>query len=400
MSNHPKAYTEAMGVLDIFIVGLIWLLTTNGYARGFFRQAGSLAGLVVGLLAGAAVAAQLAHSIHSAQYRALTAIAVIIIITILFTRLGEWAGLYLARLLHHVRLTRLDKIAGGVLGVVVGLVSVWLLAAMLMRLPVQTLQAQIHQSAIVRALDQILPPAPETLARFGRILAKGGFPQVFTDLEPTPEPPVAGPTPAAVNAAASAGRLSTVRIEGLGCGGVVEGSGFVAGTDLVVTNAHVVAGIAEPVVFDAAGPHPATPVWFDPALDFAVLRTNGLSARPLPLAAGNVSRGTSGAVLGYPGGGPLSVAPAAVLGERIALGRDIYDRNLVRRNIYELQSTIRPGNSGGPVVASNGSVIGVVFAASVVRGDLGYALTSSEAAPGLARAAANQAVSTGPCAAP
>lgn len=389
-----------MDLLDFFIILLVVALAIRGYAAGFFRQAGSLSGLLLGLIVGAALAPLLARFFGGAQLRAIIAWSVILVAVVAFTGLGEWAGLRVAQLLHRIKLRAIDKFAGAALGVGVGLVAVWLLAAMTMNLPIGGLRQQIHQSAILRALDATLPPAPEVLARFGRIIAPNGFPQVFTGLEPPPQPPVTGPNAAAVNMAASTGRASTVRIEGLGCGGIVGGSGFVAAPSLVATNAHVVAGISNPVVFDGAGPHPATTVWFDPDLDFAVLRVGGLSATPLPLLPGDVPRGTPGAVLGYPGGGPLTVSPAAVLGERVAVGRDIYDQGLVRRTIYELQADVRPGNSGGPVVASQGAVLGVVFAASQVQGGIGYALTSREAAPGLARAATNGAVSTGTCATP
>lgn len=388
-----------MDLLDFFIILLAAAFAARGYAAGFFRQAGSLSGLLLGLIVGAALAPVLARFFQGAQLRAIIAWSIILIVVVVFSGLGEWAGWRAAYLLHRIKLTAVDKFAGAALGVAVSLVAVWLFAAMTMNLPLGGLQQQIHRSAILRALDSTLPPAPEVLARFGRLIAPNGFPQVFTGLEPTPQPPVSGPNADAVNTAASTGRASTVRIEGLGCGGVVSGSGFVAAPSLVATNAHVVAGISNPVVFDGAGPHPATTVWFDPDLDFAVLRVGGLSATPLPLLPSDVPRGTPGAVLGYPGGGPLTVSPAAVLGERVAVGRDIYDQGLVRRNIYELQADVRPGNSGGPVVAPQGAVFGVVFAASLVQGGIGYALTSRETAPGLARAATNSAVSTGACAA-
>jgi S1-C subfamily serine protease len=259
------------------------------------------------------------------------------------------------------------------------------------------LASGIQNSRVLQALDRVLPPAPDVLARVERAIGVGNFPRVFTGLEPSPAPPVTGPNAAAVNAAAAAGRAATVRIEGLGCGGLLEGSGFVAGPGLVATNAHVVAGVDNPAVVDASGAHRAVVVLFDPKLDFAVLRTSGLSATPLHLASGIDSRGTVGAVLGYPGGGNFTVSPAAILGEQPALGRDIYDSGLIRRDIYSLQSVVRPGNSGGPLITPSGSVIGVVFAMSTTDNNLGYALTSAEVIPDLTHAATAGPVSTGPC---
>jgi S1-C subfamily serine protease len=138
-------------------------------------------------------------------------------------------------------------------------------------------------------------------------------------------------------------------------------------------------------------------VLLDPNMDFAVLRVSGLSASPLRVASTNQARGTVGAVLGYPGGGAFTVSPAAVLDRRIAIGRNIYDSGLIHRDIYVLQSVVRPGNSGGPVVTPDGTVIGVVFATSTVNGNIGYALTSAEVQHDLSLAATAGAVPTGAC---
>jgi S1-C subfamily serine protease len=256
---------------------------------------------------------------------------------------------------------------------------------------------EIQTSRILQALDRSLPPAPDVLARLDRALGSGALPRVFTGLEPSPPTAVTGPNAAAVQAAAAAGRAATVRVEGLGCGGLLEGSGFVAGDGLVATNAHVVAGVDRPVVVDAKGTHRATVVLFDPDLDFAVLRTTNLAAAPLPLASSNSARGTVGAALGYPGGGDFTVQPAAVLDRRIAIGRNIYGSGLIRRDIYTLQAVVRPGNSGGPLVTPDGTVIGVIFATSTVNGNIGYALTSSEVLSDLHAAANSGTVATGAC---
>ena len=134
---------------------------------------------------------------------------------------------------------------------------------------------------MIRWLDDELPPVPDVAARLGRITDPLGFPRVFAGLEPTPAAPVTGPLPAQVRAAAAAAARSTVRIRGVGCGGVLVGSGWVAAPGLVVTNAHVVAGIADPVVEDADGEHRAVAVVFDPDTDVAILRTSGLDGPPL-----------------------------------------------------------------------------------------------------------------------
>jgi S1-C subfamily serine protease len=200
-----------------------------------------------------------------------------------------------------------------------------------------------------------------------------------------------------VTAAAASAKAATVKVEVAACGGFQAGSGFVIGPGLVVTNAHVVAGMDGAQVIDAAGRHDASVVLFDPDLDIAVLRTSGLAAPALPISAGVVPRGTLAVVLGYPGNGNFTADSAAVLERQTAVGRNIYDVGLIRRDIYVLQSVVRPGNSGGPLVGTDGTVIGVVFATSTTDPAIGYALTSEEIMPDLAIARTSGPTSAGAC---
>jgi S1-C subfamily serine protease len=201
-----------------------------------------------------------------------------------------------------------------------------------------------------------------------------------------------------VSRAAAAGQPGTVRIVGQGCGVLVEGSGFVAADHYVVTNAHVVAGIRAPNVQKNGESQAAIPVLFDPKMDIAVLYVGDTPGTVLSLDRKDAKRGAGGAVLGYPGGGPFHVEPAAVLQEIQAVGRDIYGRAKVTRSVLELQSEVRPGNSGGPLVLADGTVAGVVFAGSITDQEIGYALTSSEVLPLLQRAEGEtDRVGTGSC---
>jgi S1-C subfamily serine protease len=149
----------------------------------------------------------------------------------------------------------------------------------------------------------------------------------------------------------------------------------VVAPDLVVTNAHVVAGIPHPTVDDRTGIHDTTVVYFDPSYDLAVLRTD-VTEPPLSLDAQTVPRSTQAAILGYPEGGPFAFGPAGVMAEFQAQGRDIYGQGLTVRDVYEIDAQVRPGNSGGPLVLPNGTVIGVVFSRSTTSGTVGYALAS------------------------
>lgn len=183
---------------------------------------------------------------------------------------------------------------------------------------------------------------------------------------------------------------------GEGCGHIQEGSGFVAADGYIVTNAHVVAGLDEPRVLSLNRDQSAITVLFDPELDLAVLLIEQSPGPALPFA--ETDRGGAGAVLGYPGGGPLDVSPAAVLRAFEAVGRDIYGRGEAERSVLELQAEVRPGNSGGPFVLANGTVGGVVFAASTTDDEVGYAIAAGEVAPRVQQVVGtSREVDTGPC---
>ena len=226
-----------------------------------------------------------------------------------------------------------------------------------------------------------------------------GFPQVFTGLEPSLPTNTPLPNLGSLTAAVQKDRASVVKIEGRGCGGIVEGSGFVASSGFVVTNAHVVAGVANPVVLDANGEHATEVVWFDPNFDLAVLRVSGLAGKPLDIDTAHAPNGTASVVLGYPGGGPFSAAPATVLSDFTAVGRNIYGQGATSRDVYGIKATVIPGNSGGPLVNRSGAVIGVVFAESTTYNQVGYALATPQVVTELHQAEArNTPVGTGQCA--
>jgi S1-C subfamily serine protease len=206
------------------------------------------------------------------------------------------------------------------------------------------------------------------------------------------------PSPSSAEAIAQPVVGSVVKIFSAGCGGYVEGTGFTVAPGVVVTNAHVIAGTASPGIIVGTRSYSATPVVVDPRLDVAVLRTSAPLGPALRLETQIAPRGTQGAVIGYPENGALRVSQAAVAASFNALGRDIYGGGLITRQVYELSATILPGNSGGPVVAADGKVLGVVFSRSTVAAGVGYALTAQAVSGAVAKGVASTtAVSTGAC---
>jgi S1-C subfamily serine protease len=389
-----------VNLVDLVVVAVVVAALVHGARVGALAQVLGFAGFWVGLVAGSAVAPVLSRQFGSPLAQQLVGLAAPLVGAAVLASVGHRLATGAWSFLRRVRLATVDGAAGSVLAGAASLLSVWLVGFMLAAGPWPAVAREIQRSTILGALDRSLPGPPSVLARIQRLLDRSGFPQVFAGLEPGLGPAVALPGDPGVRAAVERAGASIVRIVGRGCGGLLEGSGFVAAPGLVVTNAHVVAGIAHPVVEDRRGRHPAAPVLFDPALDLAVLRAGDLAGPPLALETAIVSRGTAGAVLGYPGGGAFRAGPAAVRRSTVAVGRDIYGGGVTTRTVYELEAVVRPGNSGGPVVVPDGRVIGVVFSRSVGQPDVGYALVGGDVAPRLRRAAASSAsVGTGSCAA-
>ncbi len=300
--------------------------------------------------------------------------------------------------LRAVHLGGVDRALGAALAGGATVMVAWLLGGLLATSPTPAVAALAQRSLVLRSVDSALPPLPGVLAEVQRVFGDHGMPLPFAGFEPDPD---SQPLPPAsvVDALAARAAAAVVRVQGPGCGGTVTGSGVVLAPGVVVTNAHVVAGVRAVEVVEGDAARPARVVLFDPDADLALLKVSGLQAAPLPLAGDDARSGDAGVVLGYPGGGPFDAQPAVVLSRQQALGRDIYGDDLVWRTVYVVGSVIRPGNSGGPLVGPGGAVLGVVFASSRRSDDVGYALTASEVRPRLSEAATlDQPVSTGGCA--
>jgi len=389
-----------MDWLDGIIIIVLAAAIIRGLDSGFVRQLFSAVGFISGLFLGALIENKLIHVSHTTTSRAWLSVLVIVGCGVMLLTIAELAANALKSRIQLTKVDKVDRELGAGVAALAILATVWLGSSIFTNTPFPTVQQQIRDSAIISKLNSVMPAAPNVIAKVGHVITSNGFPQVFTGTEPEPtKSNVTTPDMGELSAAVEKTKDSVVKIEGEGCGGIVEGSGFVAGDGLVVTNAHVVAGVAKPKVVDKNGTHRTTVIWFDPDLDMAVLRALDLAGKPLPLVNQTADTGTEAAVLGYPGGGAFKADPAAIIDAFTATGRNIYNQETATREIYSMKADVISDNSGGPLINKNGEVIGVIFAHSVAYQHVGYSLTMPQVINELSQAKTNiEPVGTGSCA--
>ncbi|MEO5884568.1 MAG: MarP family serine protease [Candidatus Limnocylindrales bacterium] len=392
-----------MNPFDLIAILLVILAVVLGFRSGALPQVGGLLGAVGG---GVLVVLALPVLIDPLEtidptFRPLVVLVGLLAAVGLGESIGSAVGRAVAGSLGAGVLGAADRIAGAVVGAAQALLIVWLAGGLLAIGPVPRLTEAAQTSTAVRGLNALLPPPGEIAAELGVLLDASGLPEVFVGFEPLPRPPVVLPLDATARAIAALAQASTYRISAATCGLASSGSGVVVAREYLVTNAHVVAGArADAVqVVSAEGTHrDARVVLFDPNLDVAVLHAPGLNAPALRFAASDPRRETVGAALGYAGGGPLTIVPAAVAGAYPATGRDIYGTSTVRRQILELHARIDRGDSGGPFVLTDGTIGGLVFAEARTDDEVGYALAPTDVAARIAPAIGRTGgVDTGDC---
>jgi S1-C subfamily serine protease len=385
-------------LLDFVIVALLALAAWTGFRRGAVLQLFTYLGLLIGLVVGAVLAPKFASLAKDQFWQSVIALGTFFAMAGLGDALGWIIGSRFYRITRASKLGVVDAAGGSILGVIAVLLAAWFIAYNLSNGPFPSVSRQIRGSAIVRGVNDLLPNPPYVLGEIKKFLNKFGFPEVFAGIPPAPSGPVQEPSGAQARRAFDHVADSTARVEGNACGRIQEGSSFVVAPHYVLTNAHVVAGMQSPNVQFRGRTENATTVLFDPRIDIAILRVGTTPGPVLHLDGQEVGRGAKGAVAGYPGGGGPQGQPAAVRRLLHAVGKDIYGRSTVTRDVYELQSVVRPGNSGGPFALVDGAVAGVVFAASTTEPNVGYAITSTEFLPDVNRAIGHtNAVSTDGC---
>jgi hypothetical protein len=376
--------------LDWIIIAFTVLMAVWGFGQGLIAGGLALAGFAVGAFVGSRLGPLLLEEGSHSEYAPLFALFGALTLGALFASGLELVGFQLRHRLPE-ELGLVDGVGGGVLVACLGLFLVWIAGAVALQTPgARELREPIQRSAILRQLNAVLPPSGPILQALARF-----------DAFPTIRGPSANVAPPTARIARdpevrAAGR-SVLRVLGTACGLGVQGSGWVVGDGLVVTNAHVVAGQDDTTVqLRGEGSLDAEAVWYDPRNDLAILRVPELEGTPALRVNVNAQPGTSAAVLGFPLNGDYDVRPARLGQTATVITQDSYGRGPLVRLITSIRGRVRHGNSGGPVVDGSGRVVATIFAASTGRQRTGYGVPDSVLKRALGRLRGR--VDTGPCA--
>ena len=390
-----------MNPVDAIVLVMLALGLLAGARAGLLGPvlglAGALAGFALMLVAASLLHEQLQEIKQPA--RALAALLGVVAFVAIGETIGAAAGATISRRIRFSPLRPLDIAGGAVVGAAHVALLVWLLAALASSGVSPALGPAARDSVASRSATERLPPPGAVAGRILDLRAVTDLPGLFAGLEPAPAAPVDLPGDSAVAELAASAEASTAKVTSAGCGpGLSVGSGFFVSAQHAVTNAHVVAGGSTISVNVAGSELEAVVVAFDPSSDLALVYVPQAAAPALALSSDVPRRGTAAAALGYPGGGELTVTPAAVTATYDFIGPNIYGQGAHSHSVVELQAGIRRGNSGGPLVVAPGVVGAVVFGASTASADVGYAIGADAAREAIGRfIGATAPVDTGPC---
>jgi S1-C subfamily serine protease len=386
-------------VLDLILILALLSYLVYGLRNGFLVTAGGIAGFAAGAVAAFFAVPLVSGFVEDSGWRLTAIVAAAVVLVVLGHGLGTMVGRQIRGAMRIRPLRAADRLVGGAANVVVSALVMSMLAFSISSLGVPLVSQQLAESKVIRFIDGLTPtPVKATMAQLRSAVIGNGIPTLIEGLEQGPVVPVPNAstdTPALNRAAESVLRIAGTAYE---CGQNQTGTGFVVSEDRVVTNAHVVAGVSQPVVeLPDGGAMPGRVVYFDTKHDLAVLAVQDLPSQPLPLST-DLPGGSPAAFAGYPHGGPFQSKPATVQDITTVLVPDIYGSNPTPEEIYRLAGDVQPGNSGGPLLTTDGQVAGVIFAKATSDTDMGFAITMDDLNPVAAQAPAlTSPVSSGQC---
>ncbi|MFG1774908.1 MarP family serine protease [Micromonospora sp. NPDC049051] len=391
-----------MSAVDLVLLLLMLVFAISGYRQGFVIGVLSFSGFFLGALVGLQLGPLLAQQFVDSGTRVLISLVAIFGLAVVGQAITGWLGSHLRKTITSDVGRRIDDVGGAFVSLFAVLLVAWLVAVPLGSSSVPWLASSVRNSALLTVVDRVLPDQAQQLSTALRdTVDTNGFPDVFGDLAPTRARQVSPPDPALAGSQVVVNsQRSVVKVLGSApsCSRRIEGSGFVYADDRVMTNAHVVAGTRSTVVELNGDRYDSKVVVYDPDRDLAVLHVPGLPGPSMRFAAGNAGSGADAIVLGFPLDGPYNAQSARIRDVDRITGPDIYSSGNVTREVYTIRALVQSGNSGGPLVSSNGLVLGVIFAAAADDPNTGFAVTAAEARPvALAGAERTRAVGTGDC---
>jgi S1-C subfamily serine protease len=392
-----------VSIVDLILIALALLFAFSGFRQGLIVSATSFLGFFGGAVLGAQLSGPVADRINgSSVTRVFAALVVVLAGALLGQVLAGAVGRAVRSRVTWEPAKMVDSVAGAALSAAAVLLVAWMVATPLASSPFPPVSSQVRQSTLVQAVDRAVPDSVRAVYdNLRKAIDRRGLPDVLDPLTPTQARDVSAPDET-LRGSPVVDQVdgSVVKVSGIApsCSRQIDGSGFVYADDRVMTNAHVLAGVTDPVVEAEGREYDAFPVYIDPETDIAVLAVPGLPQVPLSFAPTPVDTGADAIIMGYPGGGGLWVGAARVRDRTDISGPDFRNQQTVVRDVYALFGEVRAGNSGGPLFDPQGHVLGVVFASAIDDPNTGYALTAEEVGNAATRGATAQTeVGTGAC---
>ncbi len=389
-----------MTLVDLVLAVVLITAVVAGLGRGLLSTIGGLLGLAVGGIAAFWAVPVVNDALPTSQWRGPATLALAVVLPLVGASVGAGIGHNLRRHVDRTPLRPLERLLGGVAHLLVAAVAISFVGTAVKATGAPGLASAVSSSAVLRTIEDLTPvPVSRTLAQMRSAVLDEGLPRLDGLLVPRQAPvaPVVDLDDPALERSAQ----SVARIWGTAyaCGTSTTGSGFVVAPDRVVTNAHVVAGVERPLVeVPGQAAQEGRVVYFDPAADLAVVAVDGLDTDPLTVAP-SLATGDTAAVQGYPYGGPLTSTSAQVLNVGTVRVPESGGIGGAERDLYALAAPVHPGNSGGPVLTTDGEVVGVIFGRSDTEDGVAYAVTTTELMPVAAQAPdLDAAVTPGRCA--
>src|SRR3954452_2220839 len=389
-----------MNLLDWCLLLIVVAYALSGYWQGFITGAFATVGLVLGGLLGIWLAPHLLGNASPSVGISLAALFVVLVCASFGQAVLQFAGSRVRAKITWQPVRALDAVGGAVLSVVAVLTVTWMLGVAVSGSRIPGIGPMVRDSKVLTSVNDVMPSAAQgVLRQFDRVVGSSFFPRY---LEPFAPERIIDVSPAPGNVVhdpeVQKAELSVFKVRGNNrCGDAIEGTGFLSSPHRLMTNAHGVAGVTDPTVRVGTRNVEAKVVYYNSDVDVAVLDVN-IDGPVIHFDHSGAAKEAS-VILGYPNDGPFDAQPARIRAQQRLRSPDIYGRGTVTRDVFSVRGLVRPGNSGGPLVSRSGTVLGVIFAASVSDKQTGYALTADQVSQAAARGlTATGRTSSGNCA--